>query len=135
MSKTTRTDEIAQDSGDNHGHNNDGDGDFLTLSRASSLVLVVLVIILGHEVLVCCVLGHLALGTLGLFLGGRASGHMLSRGAFHELHLALIDIARSIAAADNLDTVDLFAVVFLLNQTHNVRVLLILAHISCATQQ
>ena len=137
VGKTARTDKIAQNSSDNHGHNGDGNGDLLALATACSLVflIVVFLIVLGHEVLVCRVLGHLALGTLGLFLGGSASGHMLSGGTLYELHLVLVDIARSIATADNLDAVDLFTVVFLLNQTHIVCILLIHAHSDCATQQ
>ena len=60
---------------------------------------------------------------------------MLSGGTLYELHLVLVDIARGIATADDLDAVDLFAVVFLLNQTHIVCILLIRAHGDCATQQ
>ena len=137
VGKPARADEIAQNSSDNHGYGSNGDGDLLALGRTSGLDVLVffIVIILGHEVLVRCVLGHLALGTLGLLLGGSAGGHVLGRGALHELHLALIDIARSVAATDDLDAVDLFTVVFLLKQTHIVCILRIRAHGDCATQQ
>ena len=58
---------------------------------------------------------------------------MLGRGALDKLNFILVDAARRIATADNLDAIDLFAVVLLLNQTHIVYVLPVLEYHDYAT--
>ncbi len=115
--KAAGTNKVASDGSHDDGDHGDSNKDGVRLLGDAATVAGA-VLGLGHKLLVGSALEHLLLGALVLGLSRGVGGDMLGGSAGYQLDVRGVDVARRVLALDDLDAVDLFVLVFLLNQTH-----------------